>query len=220
MIRRLLPQINQQITVRNRCSFFKGFLKILCFPRIHLFSQMSHLRCIPGVLENNQIVTVQTNGPLLFVFAKQILHNVRDAQTAMMTAFGKQFGHPVISAEIIAKKAQQRMFFLRQLKKFRVNKTILTQFYQAVTESVLTFSITVWFGSASIHNKNMLEGIVKTASKITGSKLPSIESIYTTRTLRKATTIISDCTHPANHLFESLPSGKRFRSIKTRNYML
>ena len=72
-----------------------------------------------------------------------------------------------INAETIAKKAQQSMFFLRQLKKFRVNKTILTQFYRAVTESVLTFSITVWFGSASIHNKNMLEGIVKTASKIT-----------------------------------------------------
>ena len=121
-----------------------------------------------------------------------------------------------INAEIIAKKTQQRMFFLSQLKKFRVNKTILTQFYWAVTESVLTFSITVWFGSASIHNKIMLEGIFKTASKITGSKLPSIESIYTTRTLRKATTIISDCTHPANHLFKSLPSEKRFRSIKTR----
>ena len=121
-----------------------------------------------------------------------------------------------ISAETIAKKAHQCMFFLRQLKKFRVNKTILTQFYRAVIESVLTFSITVWFGSASIHNKHMLEGIVKTASKISGSNVPSIESIYTTRTLRKATTTISDSTHPANHLFESLPSGKRFRSIKTR----
>ena len=121
-----------------------------------------------------------------------------------------------INAETIAKKAQQRMFFLRQLKRFRVNETILTEFYRAVIENVLTFSITVWFGSSSIHNKNMLEGIVKTTSKITGSKLPSIESIYTTRTLRKATTIISDCTHPANHLFESLPSGKWFRSIKTR----
>ena len=121
-----------------------------------------------------------------------------------------------ISAETIAKKSQQRMFFLRQLKKFRVNKTILTQFYRAVIESVLTFSITVWFGSASIHNKHMLEGIVKTASKITGCKLPSIESIYTTRTLRTATAIISDFSHPTSHLFESLLSGKRFRSIKTR----
>ena len=80
-----------------------------------------------------------------------------------------------INAETIAKKAQQRMFFLRQLKKFRVSKTILTQFYRTVIESVLTFSITVWFGCASIHNKNMLEGIVKTASKFTGSKLPSAE---------------------------------------------
>ena len=69
------------------------------------------------------------------------------------------------NAETIAKrKAQQRMFFLRHC---------------AVS------------GSASIHNQNMPEGIVKTASKITGSKLPSMESIYTTRTLRKATTIIS-----------------------------
>ena len=32
-----------------------------------------------------------------------------------------------INAEIIAKEAQQRMFILRQLKMFRVNKTILTQ---------------------------------------------------------------------------------------------
>ena len=102
-----------------------------------------------------------------------------------------------INAETIAKKAQQHTFFLRQLKKFRVSKTVLTQFYRAAIESVLTFSITVWFGSAGIHNKNMHEGIVKTASKITGSKLPLIESIYTTRTLRKATTIISGSTHPA-----------------------
>ena len=80
-----------------------------------------------------------------------------------------------INTETIAKKAQQRMLFLHQLKTFRVNKTILTQFYRTVIESVLTFSTTVWFGSASIHNKNMLEGTVKTASKITGSTLPSAE---------------------------------------------
>ena len=35
-----------------------------------------------------------------------------------------------INAETIAKKAQQRMFFLRQLKQFRANKSIVTQFGQ------------------------------------------------------------------------------------------
>ena len=79
-----------------------------------------------------------------------------------------------IDAETIAKKTQQRMFFFRRLKKFRVNKPILIQFY-FLNESVLTFSITMWYGSASVHNKNMLKGIVKTASKITGCKLPSTE---------------------------------------------
>ena len=39
----------------------------------------------------------------------------------------------------IAKKAQQRMFFLRQLRKIGVNMKILIQFSPAVTESVLTF---------------------------------------------------------------------------------
>ena len=45
---------------------------------------------------------------------------------------------------------------------------------------------------------------------------PQPKSVYTTHTLSKATTIISDSTHPANHFFESLASGKRFISIKTR----
>ena len=54
-----------------------------------------------------------------------------------------------INAETIAKKAQKRMFFLRQLKQFRANKSIVTQFGQWL--KVLTFSTTVWYGSASIH---------------------------------------------------------------------
>ena len=35
-----------------------------------------------------------------------------------------------INAETIAKKAQKRMFFLRQLKQFRANKSNVTQFGQ------------------------------------------------------------------------------------------
>ena len=47
-----------------------------------------------------------------------------------------------INAETIKKKAQQRMLFLRHLKKFRVSKSVPTQFYQAITESVFTISVT------------------------------------------------------------------------------
>ncbi|KAK3508265.1 hypothetical protein QTP70_017640, partial [Hemibagrus guttatus] len=42
----------------------------------------------------------------------------------------------------IIKKAQQRLYFLRQLRKFSLPWELLTNFYSAVTESVLCMSIT------------------------------------------------------------------------------
>ncbi|KAK9524365.1 hypothetical protein VZT92_016764 [Zoarces viviparus] len=44
----------------------------------------------------------------------------------------------------ITKKAQQRMYFLRQLKKFNLPKTMLVHFYRAIIESILCSSITGW----------------------------------------------------------------------------
>ncbi|KAK9513182.1 hypothetical protein VZT92_026739 [Zoarces viviparus] len=44
----------------------------------------------------------------------------------------------------ITKKAQQRMYFLRQLNKFNLPKTMLVHFYRAIIESILCTSITVW----------------------------------------------------------------------------
>ena len=43
----------------------------------------------------------------------------------------------------ITKKAQQRMFFLRQLKKFNLPKTMMVHFYTSIIESILTSSITL-----------------------------------------------------------------------------
>ena len=108
----------------------------------------------------------------------------------------------------IVKKANQRMYFLRQLRKFGMKKVILIHFYRAVIESILTFSIIVWFGNTSAKQITKLNRIVKTASKIVGCELPSLESLYETRTKKRAHRIIEDATHPANDLFEMLPSGK------------
>ncbi len=46
-----------------------------------------------------------------------------------------------------AKKAQQRLHFLRQLRKFNQSHELLKQFYSAIIESVLCSFINVWFGS-------------------------------------------------------------------------
>ena len=64
-------------------------------------------------------------------------------------------------------KAHQRLFFLRQMKKLKVSHSILTHFYRAASETILTFSITVWYSSACQKDKG-LERIVRTASTIIG----------------------------------------------------
>ena len=47
------------------------------------------------------------------------------------------------NVEVTVKKAQQRLFFLRQLKKFGLRREILIQFYNSVVESVLTLPVCV-----------------------------------------------------------------------------
>ena len=106
---------------------------------------------------------------------------------------------------------------LRQLKKFGLNQRIFTQFYRSAMESVLSFGISVWFWALRpLNDVNQLERIVRQASCIVGGVLPSVASLYSTRLRRRARNIIGDPTHPANCLFQPLPSGRRFRAIKTR----
>ena len=47
------------------------------------------------------------------------------------------------NVDATVKKAQKRLFLLRQLKKFGLRREILIQFYDSVVESVLTFSLCV-----------------------------------------------------------------------------
>ena len=112
-------------------------------------------------------------------------------------------------------KAHQRLHFLQQLKKFRVSRVVMTHFYRSTIESVLTFSMLVWFGHTTAQDITRMERVVRRASKIIGCSLPSLSSLFSTRIIRKAKNIIADHSHPAHYLFNLLPSGRRYRSIKT-----
>ena len=116
----------------------------------------------------------------------------------------------------VVSKAHQRLYFLRLLKKFKLSSNILSQFYRSTIESVLCFSISVWYGNLSQKDKHRLNRIVNISSKIIGLELPTLESIYVRRLVKRASNILKDDTHPAYKLFELLPSGRRYRSIATK----
>ncbi|KAK3524281.1 hypothetical protein QTP70_026046, partial [Hemibagrus guttatus] len=118
--------------------------------------------------------------------------------------------------DAIIKKAQQRFYFLRQLRKFNLPQELLTHFYSAVIESVLCTSITVWFGSATKSDIRRLQRTVGTAERIIGAPLPTLQELYTSRVRKRAQKITLDPLHPGHLLFDLLPSGWRYRAANTR----
>ncbi len=110
----------------------------------------------------------------------------------------------------IVKKAQQRLYFLRQLSKFNLSQKLLKQFYSAIIESVLCTSITVWFSSATKSDHRRLWRVVRTDEQIT------LQELYLSRVAKRAGKITLDPSHPAHSLFEPLPSGRHYRALSTR----
>ncbi|XP_061638916.1 uncharacterized protein LOC133482616 [Phyllopteryx taeniolatus] len=121
-----------------------------------------------------------------------------------------------ININSVLKKAEQRIYFLRLLRKQGLPQEQLRQFYTAVIESVLCSSITVWFGAATKKDKLRLQRTIKTAGKIVGTPLPTLEDLHAARTKTRAYKILLDPPHPGHQLFQLLPSGRRYRTMKTK----
>lgn len=113
----------------------------------------------------------------------------------------------------LVKKAQQRLFFLRKLKRAGLSSRLLVNFYRATIESILCLSVTVWYGSCTAQERKQLARVVKTAQGIVGCPLPDLDSIYAGRVKKRARAIATDPSHPGQRLFVPLPSGKRYRNI-------
>ncbi len=116
----------------------------------------------------------------------------------------------------MVKKAKQRLYFLRQLRKFNLPQELLKKFYSAIIESVLYTSITVWFSSATKSELRRLQRVVRAAERILGTTLPTLQELYLSRVRKRAGKITLGPSHPAHSLFELLPSGRRYRAQSTR----
>ncbi len=116
----------------------------------------------------------------------------------------------------IVKKAQKRLYFLRQLRKFNLPQELLKKLYSAITESVLCTSITIWFSSATKSDPRRLRRVVRTAERIIGTTLSTLQELYLSRVSKRADIITLDPSHPAHSRFELLPSGRLYRALGTR----
>ena len=118
------------------------------------------------------------------------------------------------------KKAQQRLHFLRVLRRNNIRQSLLVSFYRCSIESILTYCIGVWFGSCTAVQKGKLQRVVSTAQKVIGCSLPSLEELYESRVLRRAENIMKDASHPGHSFFRKLPSGRRLQALGSRTNRL
>eukprot|EP00061_Rhincodon_typus_P004334 g22326.t1 len=69
------------------------------------------------------------------------------------------------------KAAQQRLFFLRWIRKFGMSIRSLTKFYRCTTESILSGCIMAWYGNCFGQDRKKLQKVVCTAQTITEANL-------------------------------------------------
>ncbi len=116
-----------------------------------------------------------------------------------------------IHIESIVKKPQQRLYFLHPAEEIQPATGAA-----AIIESVFCTSITVWFSSPTKSDLRRLHRVVRTAERIIGTTLPTLQELYLPRVSKRAGKITLNPSHPAHSLFELLPSGRRHRVLNTR----
>jgi len=65
-----------------------------------------------------------------------------------------------LHADAVVKKSKQRLFFLRQLRKFGMSVRSLTNFDRCSIESILSGCIIPWYGNCSVQDRKKLQKVV------------------------------------------------------------
>ncbi len=122
--------------------------------------------------------------------------------------------------QIQVKKARQRLYHLRQLRKFRVPPATLKTFYSWGHRKFIESASQCGMETAQIRTAKSLQRVLRLAERISGSAFPSLQDIYHKFCKSRAVKIIKDSNHPGNRLFILLKSGKRIRSMMAKTERL
>ena len=115
--------------------------------------------------------------------------------------------------DTVCKKANQRMYLIRKLKTFDVDKKMLEMIYRSLVESILTFNIVTFYGHLTVKQKKRLNKIGNVATKLINLKQKSLNDLYQQAiSQKKSRSILNDPNHPLHSCYEIMPSGKRYRT--------
>ena len=87
---------------------------------------------------------------------------------------------------------------------------------QVFLQSVISFAITCWYGNSSLTAKNKVEKIMKVCENLGVHNVTKMDALYEKAVTQRCKVIMNDVKHPLYPKYQTMPSGKRLRSIKCR----
>ena len=122
--------------------------------------------------------------------------------------------------DVLCNKLNKRLFFLKKLKSFHVNESILKMSYQALIQSVITLGISCWGGNITEGDKQKINRSIKKSGKIVGEELPLLNDLYKEHSITKALNIVNDPCHPLWNAYQISGRSGRFITVhsKTERY--
>ena len=97
------------------------------------------------------------------------------------------------------KNINKRLYFLRKLKSFHVDNTLLHIFYKAIIESVIAFAITCWGGNAQEAKIRKINSAIRKANKLKDKNedpFNDFHFVYILNCQKKILSISKDPSHP------------------------
>ena len=122
----------------------------------------------------------------------------------------------------LCKKLNPRLFCLRKLYKFGVDKKILQLFYDAVICSVWKYCLCCWGGNARAYDTDRISSTIRQASRLIGEDLDTFDLVYEEIIRKKLNRVRKNCDHPLHDVFSRAiieRSGRmRLPRAKTNRY--
>ena len=114
-------------------------------------------------------------------------------------------------AKTVLNKLNSRLYFLRKLNSFHVEKMLLSLFYKTMLESIMCFALTCWGGNLNSLALDEFNRVIKKCSSLCNpaSPFPSIQVTHCCQCQKKINAILKDKSHPFCNLISfSTRSGK------------
>ena len=100
------------------------------------------------------------------------------------------------NTEVLYKKGQSRLYFLKRLRSFNISRTMLRMFYESVVASAILFAAVCWGSRLRVADANRLNKLIRRARDVVGVELDSLTAVSDRRMLSKVQAIAMLHYHP------------------------